>query len=216
MLAQHIIVFSDDRSHEEVVRAAAGASVISYLKTKEDHSAIWAQWLAGPFTKVVRRAKTFKEYERIKVEFPGWTFYTSDKNPDYTGLHGGTYAFATIPLEDSALPKSISRTQVANFQRERKGFELWDLECTEVNGDYVVAINPGLEMSTGKTAAQVAHGEFAYYLRYGHWIWDIPRYTYDAEIFAQYANDPDTIKINDAGRTEIEPGSLTVVIKRLK
>lgn len=210
MLTQHIVVYSEGGSHEEVVRAAAGASVISYLKTKESHHGVWENWLSGPFTKIVRRARTKKEFERIANEIPGWSFFTCDDLEK-----GGATAFGTIPLENTAIPKILSRTQIANFDRERRGFDAWDYSYTKIPGNYIVAINPDVEMSTGKTAAQVAHAEFAYYLKYGKWLWEIPRYSYDKELFSKLSQEKDVIKINDAGRTEIAPGTLTVIAKRL-
>ena len=71
-------------------------------------------------------------------------------------------------------------------------------------------------MSTGKIAAQIAHAMMGYSRQFGFdWIDNYCVHD-DPELFKYCQNSNDIIlKINDAGRTEIAPGSCTVIVTEI-
>lgn len=205
-LVQQIIVYTEG-SHEDVVVTASQCSVMALIDTYVEHKAIWDEWKSGPFTKVVRRCKSKQTVADLAEEVPGCLYHhTVYEESDVT------VAFATLPLDPQFLHKSIRKCQIANFQRERKGFGTYNISHPLYGPmvDMVVAINPDVEMTTGKTAAQVAHAEMGYQLKHGDWLSKILGYTYSQYAFDRLKDDPDSIKIFDAGNTEIEPNTLTV------
>jgi peptidyl-tRNA hydrolase len=183
-------------SHEEVVVAAARASVRAWLMAPSEPG--WEPWITGRFVKSVRRARP-AEFERIcsralAVEVEGGARVAS---------------FAPIPMEEWWEP--LRKLHVGQFERERSG--VWPPQ----EGGPRLLINPQIEMSTGKTAAQVAHALFAWTLRRDQG----PRAEWaeaglpfgvesgSSEFSSLIESWP--IVIRDAGRTEIEPGTVTVI-----
>ncbi|ONI71430.1 peptidyl-tRNA hydrolase [Kribbella sp. ALI-6-A] len=118
--------------------------------------------------------------------------------------------FPPVPVDE--LPKDLAKLQVT-------GTDLEDGELPAVApGVPVLWVNPGLEMSTGKTMAQVGHA--------AHLAWwalsDAARKAWIDDDFrlAVRTASPERWKqllrsrlpvVQDAGFTEVEPGSRTVV-----
>lgn len=185
-------------THEAAVATVALASVRAYLDHPEHPG--WADWLAGRFGKSVRRARA-AQFDAI----------TTDALSVQT-LPGGTAA-AFAPTTYETMDPRLRKMQVAGTDMERTG--VW-LTCE--NGPRIT-VNDALGMSTGKTAAQVAHGLFAWALRQERatlteWIAaDAPLTlrAVPADTFHK-AVPGATVRINDSGLTEIAPGSATVLV----
>ncbi|WP_237706630.1 peptidyl-tRNA hydrolase [Kribbella flavida] len=119
--------------------------------------------------------------------------------------------FPPVPLDE--VPKELAKLQVT-------GTDLEDAEAPgePAGGVPVLWVNPGLEMSTGKTMAQVGHA--------AHLAWmvlpEVARKTWVEDGFrlavrtASAAQWKQLVRsglpvVQDAGFTEVEPGSRTVV-----
>lgn len=197
-LVQPIAISKGRGSHEEVVHAVALASVLAWLNHPDRPS--WEQWLSGRFTKSVRRGT------------PSQMAAVSPLNMSFVRI-GEVEAMGFEPMAYEDFPHHLSKMQVANTERPRA--DLWPVyeegPCIWVNED--------LEMSTGKTAAQVAHGLFAWLLKRSEqerqdWLEGIPLLIEPKPEASLRKITPERggIWIEDAGLTETEPGSLTVVV----
>lgn len=197
-LVQPIIVMNTG-SHENVVTGVALACYISYGMRNNPQAPVydWDKWLAGPFTKSVRRADE-KLWKKIKAE------HSCVSASIGTG-EDASLVMAFGPME-TPFPKPIQRCQVTGTEMPRRG---WD--TLAING-FFLAINPDVVMSTGKTAAQVAHAYLGYAIAFPDAEFSI-RITNDPEVFNTLKNEniDNKIMIKDAGFTEIEPGTLTVI-----
>ncbi|WP_328329094.1 peptidyl-tRNA hydrolase [Kribbella sp. NBC_00382] len=164
----------------------------------------WAEamrgWQDARIRKVVRRARG-AEWRRAEA-LPGITV---------TGGTAVVRVFPPVPLDE--VPKDLAKLQVT-------GTDLEDPEELPVpeHGAPVIWVNPGLTMSTGKTMAQVGHGV--------HLAWfelsDADRKAWQEDGFrlAVRTATPALWKdlmasglpvVQDAGFTEIDPGSYTVI-----
>lgn len=164
----------------------------------------WAEamrgWQDARIRKVVRRARG-AEWRRAEA-LPGITV---------TGGTAVVRVFPPVPLDE--VPKDLAKLQVT-------GTDLEDPEELPVlaDGTPVIWVNPGLTMSTGKTMAQVGHGV--------HLAWfelsdpDRKAWQEDGFRLAVRTATPALWKdlmasglpvVQDAGFTEIDPGSYTVI-----
>jgi peptidyl-tRNA hydrolase len=205
-LVQQIIV-NNKGSHHDVLRAVAEASVGAYANRYAHHQDLWDTWLGGPFTKTVRRCKSKAMFDKLYFE-------------PLVGSHvkcGDAEAYAMVPTVFADLPaEMLKRTHVEGLERDRRPLK-WDYGSTRA----VIGVNPDVQMSTGKTAAQVAHGLFAAFLSDPTILdrpWGLTDDGHDWG-YLEWMSDPDKsdhhdhyIRINDAGFTELEPGTLTVIV----
>ena len=202
--AQQIVALKSG-THEEVVMACARASVLAWLNYNEEE--VWKEWFAGQFIKTVRRANQ-KEFDKLK----------ETARAEVVVGEGKALAFEPFLIEE--IPGEIKKLQVSNFERESSG--KWP------SGDGPkLFINPNLKMSTGKTAAQVAHGLFGLILKGNlgerdNWrnsgaafsvvmlnknVW---KKTLE-DIMENTEEKNKKVIIHDAGYTEIPSGSCTVI-----
>lgn len=207
------IVLARTGSHEDAIRCVAEASLRSYLAAPEMPE--WQEWLSGIFTKTVRRARP-AEYEKARGAGALCEVH-----------YGGASALGFAPAPAGTLPKAIAALQVSGTELERSGWG--DGRSGE---RVVVALNESLGMSTGKAAAQAAHALWGIWLQFGgrsreHWVADDLAFRLtgvpveDMILWKLLNIDPGEcgvdpicrvyVAIKDAGRTEIEPGSLTAV-----
>lgn len=157
-------------------------------------------WQNAKIRKVVRRARG-AEWRRAAA-LPGITV---------TGATAVVRVFPPEPLDD--VPKDLAKLQVTGTDLE----EPEELPAPAA-GVPVLWVNPGLTMSTGKTMAQVGHG--------AHLAWlDLPDVARKAWCEAGFALAVRTATparwkdllasglpvVQDAGFTEIDPGSRTVI-----
>jgi len=191
------IAVNKDGTHEQTVRAVAQASWLAYTRNYKTNPEPWEQWLSGPFTKSVRKAND-KTLNLVRDTIPG----------SVPVMCGNAWVIGFPPMEEP-LPTPIKRMQVADLERERNGF-----------GDQVIpgfancVINPFIDMTTGKTAAQVAHAWFAFNLR-NPWYTGELFISDTPEAWNIVIDSPELIEIKDAGHTEVEPGTMTCIIAKV-
>ncbi|MGJ9403435.1 peptidyl-tRNA hydrolase [Arthrobacter sp. KK5.5] len=201
-LVQPIILLvdkADPASHAEGVAAAALASVQAFLGDLDNPD--WQAWAAGAFAKTVRRADVNPFAKMLAA------------HPDHALAEVGKGRAAGLgPMPADGLPKPLAKLQVSGTQLPA-GPPLPDAPVT-------IALNASLDMSTGKAAAQAAHALFAWLLQADPatvraWraagcplsVRDLVRRDFRAG--ARAAAGP---VIQDAGRTEIAPGSATAYV----
>lgn len=192
------ILVGPDGSHLGVIESAAKASTLALAKNPSDPS--WRAWLAGQFTKTVRRVKPTV---LAQVEALGATLVTESS---------GAVAAALPPSLYADLPKAAARAQVQGLQRD-----LPEPSWQPSSGLWVV-LNADLGMSTGKAAAQAAHALMAAAVEFSgldpaalraaaqqaRFAWVASR---TFETLAQRAE----VVIADAGHTEVAAGTRTAL-----
>jgi peptidyl-tRNA hydrolase len=190
------IVVLDQGNHEDVVLAAARASVQAWASAEHDES--WERWLAGRFTKTVRNLNPNKAQRVTEV---------SDLAQSAVNV-GEAVAFGFAPCRYADMAPAVRRCQVQGLDRPRSG---WSAPTGALIPHML--INPNVTMSTGKTAAQAAHALLSYALRLdakacGAWLKaGLPVDVSEPADFDQIAA-PTVIR--DAGFTEVDPGTTTV------
>ena len=200
-LVQTIVV--KPSTHFDTVAAAALASGLA-MAHADLSSDPWHSWFGGGFTKSVRRVKRHIELERIRgLEL---------ENAEVTV--GDAVALAFVPARYEGSPREISRLQVSGLDLAH------DADRFRSPGAVTprIEINADVEMTTGKTAAQVAHALGAWLLAQPlstRLAWSSNPGIHIGEVgFAAYAaegpDDASIITIVDHGLTEIAPGTATV------
>lgn len=199
-LVQPIVV--KPSNHFDTVAAVALASGLSVAKSDLD-SVPWSDWLAGSFTKSVRRAKRAADLEHVR----------SLNSHSAEFVVGEAVALSFPPQPYDEMPKVIRRLQVSGLDasREQAGYSL------SGNSIARLEVNSDVPMSTGKTAAQVAHALVAWLLAQpagirSSWV-EAPGLVISETSFAAETLGPGdlpVITIVDNGLTEIEPGTETV------
>ncbi|WP_460654548.1 peptidyl-tRNA hydrolase [Kribbella endophytica] len=194
---------NDRPAQTDALETAARAVLAILADERSTGEGEWAEamhaWQDARIRKVVRRARGI-EWRRAEA-LPGITI---------TGGTAEVRVFPPVPLDE--VPKDLSKLQVT-------GTDLEDDELPAVSpGVPTLWVNPTLEMSTGKTMAQVGHA--------AHLTWwalsDTARKAWLADDFhlAVRTATPTQWKqllrsnlpvVQDAGFTEVEPGSRTVV-----
>jgi len=194
-LVQPILVTSEG-SHEDIVMAVVLASIGALEEISDPN---WAAWAAGQFTKSVRRVK--READMVRA---------MDEAEFHLARVRTAKAVAFAPMVE--FPKTIARARVKGLDATRSG-SWWTFP-----GAPTVALNPDVKMSTGKTAAQAAHAAMAWRLKNPTVNSDIGltfSITDDRKTFNRLNQCEDAIRINDAGLTELTPGTLTAIVGRV-
>lgn len=205
-LIQPIILLVDREEpagEQHGIAAAALASVQAFLRDPENPD--WRVWASGHFGKTVRRADA-KMFAKVLAAFP-------DHAPVTVGEGS---AVGLPPMPAAELPKLLAKLQVSGTQLPA-GEPLPPRPLS-------IVLNASLEMSTGKAAAQGAHALFAWLLEskpavveawaadgFPLGIRELP-----AKEFRKGARKSAGPVIQDAGRTEIEPGSTTAYVAMAK
>jgi peptidyl-tRNA hydrolase len=188
----------------DALETAARAVLAILADERSSGDGEWAEamrnWQDDRIRKVVRRARG-AEWRRASA-LPGITV---------TGQTAAVRVFPPVPLDE--VPRDLAKLQVTGT----------DLEDPEPVGapdpaSPVLWVNPGLTMSTGKAMAQCGHG--------AHLAWwalpDADRKAWSADGFqlsvrtavpAQWSTllTSGCPVVQDAGFTEVEPGSYTVI-----
>jgi peptidyl-tRNA hydrolase len=214
--AQPLVVRLERADPPDRIRALEAAATASLSVLADDRASDeWAEacrtWIAGRIRKVARRARG--AHWQAATELPGVTVECEGAQ---------VRAFPPYPVADT--PPVLRRLQVG-------GTELPDLAPPPVPpADLpVLWLNPHVAMSAGKAMAQVGHGTMLLAAFAGHG--DLTRWltaglrvavrTADPDRWGQLARGPvdpherfaerGTVCVRDAGFTEIEPGTITVV-----
>ena len=192
-------------SHEEMVVAAASASIMVYASLRDRPE--WDVWLSGPFTKSVRRG-TAGQWERAAaLETAGPPIRV-----------GEAAAVGFVPCLQDRMPSPVHKMQVTGTDRVRTG--TWPVVPPEDTACVpVLVINQDLGMSTGKTAAQAAHGMFRWWRRLDKaqqlgWVEQnaaVMCVEVTGDQFTEAARVAESV-VTDAGFTEIDAGSVTVAV----
>jgi peptidyl-tRNA hydrolase len=182
---------------------AAAIAVLTFLSDEKSVTGEWAErveaWTDGRIRKVVRRAR-------------GGEWRKATTLDGITVNHGTAEVriFPPVPLD--GWPKELAKLQVSGTDLEM------DKNETSDRTKPVLWLNPALEMSAGKSMAQVGHAaQIAW--------WDLSaeqRQAWREDGFAlavRTASEADWKELNtldlpvvrDAGFTEIAPGSCTVI-----
>jgi hypothetical protein len=194
-LVQPIVVHSEEYTDAVCAVACASIMQMELYRLSDKYFEAWKEYLSGSFTKTVRRAKPSK-MEKLP-------------RPMAQARVGTAFAMAGNPVRYKDMPRSIAKLQVQGTDFERKkNWAIWDYRSS---GPLVV-INGSLEMSGGKCGAQAAHAAMSWKRKNplsefrGLRVFIID----DADRFQVYAKLSSCV-IEDAGRTEVEPGSVTAV-----
>lgn len=196
-----------------LLEAAASAALAVCLDERAQPGGDWHDavhdWVSGHIRKVARRARG--THWQVAQDFPGVTV-TVD----------GAQARALVPGRVAEVPKEIARLQI-------QGSDLPPDEPPPAPGDLpLLLVNPEASMTVGKAAAQVGHGTMI-----------LASLLDDAELAAWAArgyacavrtpsvaqwkqwhpgDDPAgawgsrrVVAVRDAGFTEVEPGTVTVL-----
>lgn len=190
------IVLLDAGTHADACRAVALVSVTVWL-THEHPS--WEPWLAGRFTKTVRRAKNENAINRVL-----------GTGPAVVERVGEAVAVALLPSTYLEMDRFVRKLQVTGLDLAREAGAGTD------DGGPTILVNADLGMSTGKTAAQVAHGLFAWLLSMDEeartaWFYSGRRFDL-AEVSTAELATSTGLAIHDAGLTEVSPASSTVKV----
>lgn len=200
-LVQPIVVLQDGAEHEATVAAAAQASVESFKKDSEK----WQTWRSENYAKSVRRAKG-KEFAKILAlgEESDWQWSLVKRD--------GASAIAFEPFTYVDMPKAVRRAQVGGTEFPREKGRLTSAQDV-FKVSPIIAVNDDLGMSTGKCAAQVAHGLWLAEKIYGERIDLYPvdvAYASDAA-FKRAAAAAKGV-ITDSGLTELSGPTRTILV----
>lgn len=183
--------------------AMAVVSVLADERTAGDgpwHQAV-SRWSSGRIRKIAKRARGAR-WEAVQAL------------DGVTVAHRGAEVRALVPGPIAAAPPELAKLQVS-------GLELEDPDRASLPpGDWagpVLAVNPALELSTGKAAAQVGHGAHLLWAtssadRRRRWLdagLDLVVVHPDRARWSQLVTTAPVV-VRDGGFTEVAPGSMTV------
>ncbi|HEX8120116.1 MAG TPA: aminoacyl-tRNA hydrolase [Solirubrobacteraceae bacterium] len=183
----------------DLARAAelAGAAAVACVRRFEHdpaHAEAFAAWRPRP-GKVCLRARTASQWERVLASEP----------------HAGSGIIAIPPRRRSERGPLLERLQAHSADLERP-----PKDAPRRAGAITYLLNPAAEMTSGKTLAQVAHAAVmaADSGRAEDWVArGCPGRVLapDADAFAEAARGDLLACVEDAGLTEVAPGTVTVV-----
>ena len=135
------ILVAKTGTHEGTVAAAALAASLAFVEATGEAEEAYSAWLAGPFTKTVRRAPA------------SWLDRARDEHGGTEVVYGLSRAVALDPVRMTALPKVVAGAQVAGTDFERTRPPLVPLPTDGLAVEVAVLST----LTTGKAAAQAAH-----------------------------------------------------------
>lgn len=190
---------TDAPSRNQVLVDAARATAAVCLDERAGVEGFWRErltaWYSHRIRKVARRARN-----------KAWD--------DVQGLPGVTvgHVRAFVPSSVAEVPHEIAKLQI-------KGTDIDNAEELPLIDAPVILCNASLGMSAGKAAAQVGHAAMLYAAslpvdQARAWAdagFALNVREVDAATFAAYSTAAGAVPVQDAGFTEVAPGSVTVV-----
>ncbi|MEU7813359.1 peptidyl-tRNA hydrolase [Pseudonocardia sp. NPDC049154] len=179
-------------SRTALLEAAAQAALAVCVDPRaqgEWHEPLRA-WVDGRIRKIARRARG--AHWAAVQELPGVTVEV-----------GGAEARALLPGPVDDVPKTVSRLQIG-------GTDLPPDEPGPVpEGTPLIVVNPAVDMTVGKAAAQVGHASMILAAVRG-WS-EAPRFAVrrDPALWEALLAREDVVCVRDAGFTEVDPGTIT-------
>lgn len=200
------VVFVVDDARDEAGNIAAEADILQassdalvQMLTSEDKviTARIEEWVNGRIRKIVKRARG-----------SAWMKADAVALTHFSGEHNGARVLVFAPMRISEQPKEIKRLQVTGLNSANAASA-----SVENEPHLLVQVNASLEMSTGKTVAQVGHAVqlFLMYADKEHiqsWH-DSGARLKVVKIENLSSLSPTGIIVRDAGFTEVPSGSLT-------
>jgi peptidyl-tRNA hydrolase len=195
-----------------LLEAAAGAALAVCLDSRAAPGGEWhdevASWVGGRIRKISRRAR-------------GAHWAAVESLPGVTVTVDGASVRALVPGLVAQVPRAVSRLQIS-------GTELpFDSPGAPLPGGSVVWLNPGVELTVGKAAAQVGHATMILAAALpaaalSEWQADGFRTAVRVATRRQWAvllasgvdADRSTVLVRDAGFTEVDPGTVTCAAQR--
>ena len=182
-------------THEEVQLAVAYAIAAFFDSDKTAPGGDWYnethRWLEGRIRKIARRARG-TEWEKIR-----------SLNNVYI-KYGKAEVIILAPHSVSEPLPEVKKLQVSGLDLERTCLD----QPTSLKGYMTFSLNPEIEMSTGKTLAQVGHAvQLAIFASDYKTL--LSWRDNNTPIRLAAWNSFDGVEVRDAGFTEIEAGSLT-------
>lgn len=155
-----------------------------------EHPAV-QEWLSGPFTKSVRRVKEGAKMDRVANE---------------EGVSPSLLGMAAMPQPYLDMPKALASTQL--FKEDLAPQDHLP-DCPELT----IVVNSELGMSSGKMAAQVAHGLCSWVLSNELVVpRDFNVLLVTAEDFQAIPAEEALVRIVDNGLTELDGPTATVIV----
>ena len=177
---------------QDVARAAALAcvTVLNSEANQQDplRQESIKQWLDHSFRKVTLRARGSRWQQLAAL--PGASAVNCED----------VETLAFVPMRRSDRPRLLQQAQALIEA-------LPDREAEPSVEVPVLWMNPTLTMSSGKIAAQASH--LAAMLNQQRPVTDVQVKTAERVTWHMLADDPNLVQVQDAGLTEIEPGSIT-------
>lgn len=190
---------NDPADHISTCEVAARA-VVQLLASPDAQHGAWAEpiavWRDAAIRKLVRRARPAP-------------WLGVQHLPGVTVTQGKAAARAFVPAPVRPLPPELAKLQVEGTELPRTG------PSTSVDAYVLIAMNPGIEMTTGKAAAQCAHAaQLAWEAMDPHqrdtWSADGYRVRVTTPGAAEWGADPGRTRVVDAGFTELDGPTETV------
>ncbi|MFP5023287.1 peptidyl-tRNA hydrolase [Pseudonocardia phyllosphaerae] len=185
-----------------LLEAAAIAAVAVCLDPRAQPGGEWHDavetWIDGRIRKIARRARG--AHWRAVQELPGVTVEVD-----------GAAARALLPGPVDDVPKTVSRLQIGGTELPA------DEPGPAPDGMPLVLLNPRVEMTVGKAAAQVGHATMILGAEQDWPVGEAPSCavrTPDAATWDRLCDEldaglPGLVAVRDAGFTEVDPGTVT-------
>jgi len=187
-------------SHEDALLSTAYAIAKYFLSPLIDKGNVWHEptqkWMQSRIRKVAKRARA-SAFDKVQEM----------DNISYS--HNDTTVLVFPPVLSTKQPPEIYKLQAQGLDLPKEGFE------TNLDADILVAYNPDVAMSTGKTMAQIAHAVQMSIMQASRECiekWEQETPVISLAPFSLL--DEWDVKVQDAGLTEVPPGTLTAVAYR--
>jgi hypothetical protein len=185
-------------AHLSVCEAAAMAAITLLADPRSAPGGEWHEaivsWESRRIRKVVRRAR-------------GVRWEALDALPGVLVDHEGAPARAFVPGPVTDVPPEISRLQVGGTDLPRDEEPKPPPEPPYA----LVALNPGVTMTTGKAAAQCGHAAHLLLRTVGAWPGLRVRVV-EPDDWGRAVAEADAV-VRDGGFTEVAPGTMTAVAR---